>query len=81
MSQIYWTEGVNEKISGGPKGLMEYYDKLEEQLGAIVKLVSLVKDHFSELYSRLHPGCSLISHASRHINLFKKTVNIIDRDF
>lgn len=39
VSQIYWTVEVHEAIKGGPQGLREYHDKLQEQLSEIVKLV------------------------------------------
>ncbi|XP_071816044.1 dynein axonemal heavy chain 12-like isoform X3 [Apostichopus japonicus] len=39
VSQIYWTVEVHEAIKGGPQGLKEYHEKLQEQLSEIVKLV------------------------------------------
>ena len=39
VSQMYWTLECHEAIPGGPKGLMEYYTFLNEQLHKIVALV------------------------------------------
>jgi len=39
VSQIYWTLEVQEGIKEGPKGLKEYWDKLQEQLANIIELV------------------------------------------
>ncbi|XP_071807320.1 dynein axonemal heavy chain 12-like isoform X1 [Asterias amurensis] len=39
VSQIYWTTEVHEAVQGGPQGLRDYYDKLENQLQDIVALV------------------------------------------
>ncbi|CAH1783738.1 unnamed protein product, partial [Owenia fusiformis] len=39
VSSIFWTIEVQEAVKGGPAGLREYYDKLNTQLSAIVKLV------------------------------------------
>ena len=38
-SQVYWTREVHEAIKGGPKGLIDYYERLQEQMKEIVALV------------------------------------------
>ncbi|KAH8876868.1 Dynein heavy chain 7, axonemal [Schistosoma japonicum] len=39
VSQIFWTLEVHESLSYGIKGLENYYEKLDKQMSAIVKLV------------------------------------------
>lgn len=39
VSQIFWTLEVQECIKEGPKGLKDYWDKLQEQLANIIELV------------------------------------------
>ena len=38
-SQVFWTREVHEAIKGGPQGLRDFYDRLQEQLKGIVALV------------------------------------------
>jgi dynein heavy chain len=39
VSQAYWTREVHEAIRGGPQGLKDYWDRLNQQLTDIVILV------------------------------------------
>lgn len=39
VSQIYWTTEVHEALGAGTSGLADYKEKLDQQLGIIVKLV------------------------------------------
>uniref|UniRef100_A0A2C9M9T7 Uncharacterized protein n=1 Tax=Biomphalaria glabrata TaxID=6526 RepID=A0A2C9M9T7_BIOGL len=39
VSQAFWTREVEEAIPGGPQGLREYYEKLQQQMGQVVALV------------------------------------------
>ncbi|KAM6121199.1 LOW QUALITY PROTEIN: dynein axonemal heavy chain 12 [Pterocles gutturalis] len=39
VSQMFWTSEVHEVLCSGPKGLEDYYDKLQLQLNDIVELV------------------------------------------
>lgn len=39
VSQIYWTLEVHDAVKDGPAGLKEYWNRLNEQLTAIVELV------------------------------------------
>ena len=38
-SQVFWTRQVHESIKGGPQGLRDYYERLQEQLKDVVALV------------------------------------------
>ena len=38
-SQVFWTREVHEAIKGGPQGLRDYYERLQEQMKDIVALV------------------------------------------
>ena len=39
VTQIYWTIECHDYINDGPVGLQRYWDRLQEQLSAIVALV------------------------------------------
>ncbi|XP_013387188.1 dynein heavy chain 12, axonemal, partial [Lingula anatina] len=39
VSQIFWTLEIHEAIKGGPQGLLDYWEKLKQQMAHIVDLV------------------------------------------